>query len=85
MGIYSFAEKYFKKLIEKDPNIYGYYMHLGSLYFDSGRYSEALEMFKQSLKLRPSDLKILLLRPKKGQSQNRCFYTLKNSSRMYRY
>ena len=36
-------------------------MHLGALYFDSGRYSEALEMFQQSLKLRPSDLKILLL------------------------
>ena len=36
-------------------------MHLGTLYFDSGRYSEALEMFQQSLKLRPSDLKTLLL------------------------
>ena len=36
-------------------------MRLGALYFDSGRYSEALEMFKQSLKLWPGDLKTLLL------------------------
>lgn len=61
MGNLSLAENYLKRAIEKNPKFSGYHQQLGALYFDSGRYEEALKEFNQSLKLRSGDTKTLML------------------------
>jgi tetratricopeptide (TPR) repeat protein len=61
MGHIPLAESYLKKAIDKKPNFPGYYNRLGSLYFDNGQYSQALETFGKSLILDPNDAKVHLL------------------------
>jgi tetratricopeptide (TPR) repeat protein len=52
------AEVYWKKAIKNKPVFWQYYRSLGNLYFDTGRFKEAVDLYRQSLSLNPNEYKV---------------------------
>ena len=61
LGNMSLAEENFIKAIKNKPKFFKYSNRLGSLYFDSKRFKDALDLFNNSLRLQPNQPKIINL------------------------
>ena len=55
---FDLAEAYWKKAIKNKPIFWQYYRSLGNLYFDTGRFKEAIDFYKQSLSINPNEYKV---------------------------
>ncbi len=55
------AEKYWKLAISENPDFPQYHRSLGNLFFDSQFYEKALAEYKKSIKLNPSQARVLTL------------------------
>ena len=61
MGNIILAEEYLIKAIKNKPKFFKYSNRLGTIYFDSKRFKDALNVFKNSLKLQPNQPKVITL------------------------
>ncbi len=58
IGLGQMSEEY-QRMIKKDPKNPSIRANLGDLYFESGRYQEAIEQYKTVLELNPKDVDTL--------------------------
>ena len=61
LGNIILAEEYLIKAIKNKPKFFKYSNRLGTIYFDSKRFKDALNVFKNSLKLQPNQPKVITL------------------------
>lgn len=51
-------ETQYKDVIAKDPKNYDAIVALGNVYFDSGKFEKAIEMYQKALELNPKDVNV---------------------------
>ena len=61
LGNIILAEEYLIKAIKNKPKFFKYSNRFGTIYFDSKRFKDALNVFKNSLKLQPNQPRIIIL------------------------